>query len=239
MRSSHPTLWVTLGLATVLAGPVAIVLNHYSQSQDPPPHAVAAVADQSQLVKLKQLEAELAALKARSASASSGDRERMEAQLNALKQEMSNLEKKTPAVADVATSEPDNLADRIAAEEEQTRQLAQYLDGALASEAADPSWSAAAAQEISRSLTDTAREHTQLGEVRCGSTSAASKPAMTAPRPSKVLSCNSASLSHSIKPKDSANEWSGVMAAWLRLFSSAGRAIVCRIQPRMTGLSRS
>jgi hypothetical protein len=169
MRSSHLTLWVTLGLATVLVGPVAIVLNHYSQSQDPPPNAVAAVADQSQLVKLKHLEAELAALKARSASASSSDRERMEAQLNALKQEMSNLEKKTPAVADVATSEPNSLADRIAAEEEQTRQLAQYLDGALASEAADPSWSAAAAQEISGGLTDAAREHTQLGEVRCGS----------------------------------------------------------------------
>ncbi|MET0987052.1 MAG: hypothetical protein ABW034_16775 [Steroidobacteraceae bacterium] len=161
----HRTLWVTLGVATVLAGPVAIVLNHHIQSQDRPAAPVVVAEDHSQQLKLTQLEAELAALKMRSVSATGRDREDMEAKLNALRQEMSALGK-TPT--DATRSEPRNLAEAMAAEEEETRQLAQHFEATLASEAADPSWSAAAAQEISRTLSDGALEHTKVGEVRCG-----------------------------------------------------------------------
>jgi hypothetical protein len=169
-------LWNRILLsAVVLAAPTAVILHHLNQSQELPAAPLAKADEQSQLQRLKQLENELAALKAHSASATGIDRDRMEAQLNALKQQMNQSGKTgetagNPANSNVSSGDSSNIAEKIAAEEEQTRQLAQSLDGALASEAADPRWSSAAAQQISRSLTSGAQEHTRLGEVRCGST---------------------------------------------------------------------
>ena len=178
MRFWNRIPWITLSLPVVLAVPTAVILDRFNESQDLPAASAAEVHEQSELPQLKQLEAELAALKAASASATGIDRGRMEAQVNALKQEVSQLGKtlatvenaREPAAADVPSGESPNIAEKIAAEEEHTRQVAQLLEGALASETADLGWSVAAAQEISRSLKSAALEHTRLGEVRCAST---------------------------------------------------------------------
>lgn len=177
MRPRNKILWLTLGLTAVFAGPIA-VLTHSSQSQDSPAAPVADVGEQSKLRQLRQLEADLAKLKALDGSAAGAERDRMEAQLKALKQQMSDLGKtlaafesaRQPSAPDASSGEPRNIEEAIAEEEEATRQMAQLLEGTVASEPADPSWSVAAAQEISRNVSDAVLEHTQVGEVRCQST---------------------------------------------------------------------
>jgi len=169
---------ISLASAVVLVVLTVVSVDLFKQSQELAATPVGGTEERSELRQLKQLEAELASLKALSASAKGSDRERMEAQLNALKQEVSRLGKtlttikptRDAAAPEVSSNEPTSVAERIAVEEEQSRQLAQFLDGALATEAADPAWSVAAAQEISGSVKNVALEHTQLGEVRCAST---------------------------------------------------------------------
>jgi phage host-nuclease inhibitor protein Gam len=172
------TLCITLSSAAVVATLAVVAFDRGNQPQDPLAALAAGNNGQSELRQLKQLEAELAALKTLSGSAKGSDRDRMESQLNALKKEVSQLGKtlatveteRSPAAPDVASDEPTNIAQQMAAEEEQTQQQGQFLEAALAREAADPVWSVTAAQEISRTLGDTRLEHTRLGEVRCGST---------------------------------------------------------------------
>jgi hypothetical protein len=153
--------WNRILLSTaVLAVPTVILLHHFNQPQDQPTAPVTKV-------NVKRLEP----------SSTTGERERIEAQLSALKQQMSQLDETVraarapaPTEAHAASSEPASRADKIAAEEAETQQTAQFLDGTLASEAADPRWSAATAQQISRSFPSTAQDHTRVSEVRCAST---------------------------------------------------------------------
>jgi hypothetical protein len=166
-------LWIGLASAIVFAG--AGILKHSNKSEGLPAGRVAEADGQRELQRLKQLEAELASLKALSASGADIDRTQMAAKLDALKREIGATlaaggNAREPATADVSSGEPPNIVAEMAAEEEQIRQMAQLLDGALASEVADPSWSVGAAQEISRGLSDAALEHTRLDEVRCQST---------------------------------------------------------------------
>lgn len=167
MFSLQFSRWFTVSTLLALGLAVGVIINDRSEPQTQTSSVLRPEADQQ---RLRKLETDLAALSA-TRTAGENSHDDMDTRLAALRTEMTKLQQATanaPSAGEQA--QPAAALDPVEldrADQERTQLLVSALEGAMQSEPADLTWSASAAAELSRSVTD---PKTQVGELRCAST---------------------------------------------------------------------